>query len=145
MRSGLSKKITNGYSKRGAPTNGKRPRSSSRAVWYDIPYPASAYTFPKDALIRAARFDKSHLHIEIADGRILSIPLKWIPSLCHAAPEERAKFKISRDRTMIIWDPDKCSINDELRLADYLGPHKPRTRNTSSSKKGAPKFVNLKS
>jgi len=23
---------------------------------------------------------------------------------------------------MIIWDPDKGSINDELRLEDYLGP-----------------------
>jgi len=141
MRSRLSKKITGGYSKHGAPTNGKRPRSSARAVWYDIPYPASAYTFPKAALIHAARFDQSHLHIEIADGRILSIPLKWIPSLCNAAPEERVKFKISRDRTMIIWDPDKCAINDEVRLADYLGPHKPRTRNTSSSKKSVPKFA----
>jgi|GEM_PF-756848 len=138
MHSGLSKKIANGYSKRGAPTNGKRARSSPRAVWYDIPYPASAYTFPKDALIHAARFDQSHLHIEIADGRILSIPLKWIPSLRHAAPEERTKFEISRDRTMLIWDPDKCSINDEVRLADYLGPRKPTTQNTHSSTKTRP-------
>jgi hypothetical protein len=23
---------------------------------------------------------------------------------------------------MIIWDPEKCAINDEVRLVDYLGP-----------------------
>jgi hypothetical protein len=23
---------------------------------------------------------------------------------------------------MIIWDPDKCGINDEISIADYLGP-----------------------
>lgn len=26
-----------------------------------------------------------------------------------------------RNRTMIIWDPDKCAINDEIRISDYLG------------------------
>ena len=23
---------------------------------------------------------------------------------------------------MIIWDPDKCAINDEVRIDDYLAP-----------------------
>jgi len=23
---------------------------------------------------------------------------------------------------MIIWDPEKCGINDEISIADYLGP-----------------------
>ena len=23
---------------------------------------------------------------------------------------------------MIIWDPDKCGIKDEIRIADYLRP-----------------------
>ena len=25
---------------------------------------------------------------------------------------------------MIIWDPEKCGINDEINIADYLGPVK---------------------
>ena len=33
----------------------------------------------------------------------------------NAPPEEREKYEISQDRRMIIWDPDKCSINDEVR------------------------------
>jgi hypothetical protein len=73
-------------------------------------------------LIRTARFDSHYLHIELTDGRILSIPLRWIPTACNAAPAEREKYEISRDRRMIIWDPDKCAINDEVRLSDYLGP-----------------------
>ncbi len=90
--------------------------------WYEIPYPASAYTFPCEALIHRVRFEAEYIHLELTDGRMLAVPLSWIPSVYHAAPEEREKYQISRDRTMLIWDPDKCAINDELRLADYLGP-----------------------
>jgi hypothetical protein len=91
-------------------------------VWYDIPYPASAYIFPKETRIKTARFDSDYLHIELTDKRVLSIPLRWIPSVYHAAAEERAKYEISRDGQMLVWDPDKGAINDEVRLADYLGP-----------------------
>ncbi len=88
---------------------------------YEIPYPVSAYTFHQDALIHQVRFDDVHIHIELTDGRILSVPLKWIPTLYHASPDEREKYEISPGRTELLWDPDKCDINDELRIADYLG------------------------
>lgn len=88
---------------------------------YKIQYPASAYTFPKEAHIHQVRFDEEHIHLELTDGRKLSVPLWWIPTLYNATPEEREKYKISRDRTMLIWDPGKCAINDELRVRDYLG------------------------
>jgi len=88
--------------------------------WYDIPYPASAYTFPREALLHRLRFDKDYMHLELTDGRTLSVPLSLIPTLHNAATEEREKYEISRDRKMIIWDPDKCSINDEVRIDDYL-------------------------
>jgi len=90
------------------------------ARWYDIGYPVSAYTFPRAALLHRVRFDNDHMHVELTDDRILSIPPGWIPTLHNAAPEEREKYEISRDRKMIIWDPEKCSINDEVRIDDYL-------------------------
>ena len=90
------------------------------AKWFDVAYPASAYTFPQDALLHRVRFDKDFMHLELTDGRLLSIPLWWIPTLHNASPEEREKYEISQDRKMIIWDPDKCSINDEVRIDDYL-------------------------
>ena len=89
---------------------------------YKIQYPLSAYTFPKEARIHAVRFDDEYLYVELIDQRIISIPLWWIPTLHNAAPEEREKYEIDRNRTMIIWDPAKCAINDEVRIADYLGP-----------------------
>jgi hypothetical protein len=89
---------------------------------YAIAYPVSEYTFPRQATIHDVRFDDAYIHVDLTDGRILSIPLWWIPTVHNAPAEDRLKFEISRSRTMIIWDPDKGSINDELRLEDYLGP-----------------------
>jgi len=94
---------------------------TNRRKHYRIQYPISAYTFPGEAHIRQVGFDDKYMRVELTDGRVLSVPLSWIPTLYHAAPEEREKYEIDRRRTMIIWDPDKCSINDEIRIADYLG------------------------
>lgn len=102
------------------PTNEKRNEQTSK--WYDITYPASAYTFPREALLQHVRFDEDYMHLELTDGRTLSVPLGWIPTLHNAPPEEREKFEISQDRKMIIWDPEKCLINDEVRIEDYLAP-----------------------
>ena len=89
---------------------------------YNVAYPLSAYTFPGEARIHRVRFDDENIHVELLDGRVLSVPLRWIPTLHNAPAEEREKYELDRDRTMIVWDPDKCAINDELRIADYLGP-----------------------
>ena len=93
---------------------------------YDIQYPISAYTFPREARIHRVRFDDEYLHLELTDRRVLSVPLSWIPTLYNAPPEEREKYEINRNRTMLIWDPEKCAINDEVRLADYFGPCDPQ-------------------
>jgi hypothetical protein len=87
---------------------------------YKIQYPVSAYTFPREARIHQVQFDDNYIHIELTDGRALAVPLSWIPTVHNASPAEREKYEISRDRTMIVWDPDRCAINDELRLSDYL-------------------------
>jgi len=84
-------------------------------------YPISAYTFPDEARIQQVGFDDKYMRVELTDGRVLAVPLSWIPTLYNALPEEREKYEINRRGIMIIWDPDKCSINDEVRTADYLG------------------------
>ena len=89
---------------------------------YEIRYPASAYTFPQEARIHHVWFDENYIHVELTDERRLSIPLWWIPTLYKAPREELERYEINRSRTMVVWDPGKCSINDELRIADYLGP-----------------------
>ena len=104
-------------------TNAKQTEPIEQTTrWYDIPYPASAYTFPRVALIHRVRFEKDYVYVELTDGRILAIPLRWIPTLHNADPAEREKYEISQDRKMIVWDPDKCAINDEIRIDDYMVP-----------------------
>jgi hypothetical protein len=95
---------------------------------YKIQYSIDEYTFPKEALIQAVRFDERYIHIELTDQRILSIPLWWIPTVYNASVEDRGKFAINQSRTMVIWDPDKCGINDEINIADYLGPARDEIR-----------------
>jgi len=92
---------------------------------FKIQYPVSAYTFPTEARIHRVRFDAHYIHLDLLDERILSIPLWWIPTLYNAVSEEREKYEINQARTMVIWDPEKCSINEELSIMDFLTPTKP--------------------
>lgn len=63
--------------------------------------------------IRDVHFDDEHIHVELDDGRIMSVPMRWIPTVYRADPEERAKHELNRSRTMIIWDPVKCAIHEK--------------------------------
>jgi hypothetical protein len=103
-------------------TEAKQVEGKTKSRRYKIQYPISDYTFPEEARIHAVNFDDEYMHIDLTDGRKLSIPLWWIPTLHNASPEERGKYEISQSRTMIIWDPKKSEINDEIRIADYLRP-----------------------
>ena len=89
---------------------------------YKVQHSIDEYTFPTEAHIHAVRFDEKYMHIELTDQRVVSIPLWWIPTVHNASTEDRIKFEINQSRTMIIWDPEKCGINDEISIADYLGP-----------------------
>jgi len=89
---------------------------------YKIQHSIDEYTFPKEAYIHDVTFDEKYMHVELTDERVISIPLMWIPTLYNASDEDRKKFEISQNRTMIIWDPENSSINDEINIVDYLGP-----------------------
>ena len=91
---------------------------------FKIQYPLRDYTYPKEALIDKVRFDETYMHVVLTDERIVSIPLKWIPTLYHAKPVEREKYKINQTRRMIVWDPSVCEINEEIQVEDYLGSMK---------------------
>lgn len=103
-------------------TNTKPKAERGRVKRYKVQHSIDEYTFPKEATIHDVRFDEKYIHVELTDQRILSIPLWWIPTVYNASMEDRMKFEINQSRTMIIWDPDKCGINDEISIADYLGP-----------------------
>jgi len=103
-------------------TSAKQTDEKMRVKRYKVQYSIEDYTFPVEARIHKVNIDEKYVRVELTDQRILSIPLWWIPTVYNANAEDRNKFEINQSRTMIIWDPAKCSINDEISIADYLGP-----------------------
>lgn len=109
-------------------TSEKQTREKIKVKRYKIQYSIEEYTFPKEAYIHEVKFDEKFMHVELTDQRMLSIPLWWIPSVYNASMENRMKYKINQNRTMVLWDPDESGINDELRITDYLGPARSESR-----------------
>ena len=95
---------------------------------YKLQHSIDEYTFPKEAAIHDVKFDEKFIHVELTDQRVISIPLWWIPTVYNASMENRRKFEVNQSRTMIIWNPEKCGINDEISIADYLGPARDEIR-----------------
>ena len=103
-------------------TGKKQTNEKIKVKRYKIQHSIDEYTFPKEPYIYDETFDEKYLHVELTDERVMSIPLMWIPSLYNATDKDRKKFEISQNRRMIIWDPEKSGINDEINIVDYLGP-----------------------
>jgi hypothetical protein len=53
----------------------------------------------------AVRFDERYLHVELEDGRIVSTPMAWYPTLQGARPPELANYQFICGGTGIEW-PD---------------------------------------
>lgn len=95
----------------------ERPMTTKR---YPVRYSVWDYRFPQENAIEAVRFDETYIHVTLMDGRILSIPLDWIPPLRDATPAAREQYQISDDHTLLFWDPAESDINEILRISDYL-------------------------
>lgn len=115
-------------------TNVKQMDEKAQVKRYKVQHSIVEYTFPKEAIIHDVKFDDKFIHVELTDQRMISIPLWWIPTVYNATLEDRRKFEINQSRTMIIWNPDKCGINDEISIADYLGPARDEIRAVYSSR-----------
>lgn len=44
---------------------------------------------------KAVSFDEDSMWVELADGRVLGVPIAWFPRLLHASAEERASVELS--------------------------------------------------
>ncbi len=52
------------------------------------------------------------LTVDLLDGRTIIVPLVWYPRLWYGTPDERNKFEIISDGTIIDW-PD---LDEDLRI-----------------------------
>ncbi|WP_114810004.1 DUF2442 domain-containing protein [Paraburkholderia kururiensis] len=48
-------------------------------------------------------FDRTHLVLDLLDGRAIQFPLHWFPVLEAATEAEREHFAISMDRKQLYW------------------------------------------
>ena len=44
---------------------------------------------------KSVRFDSSSMWVDLADGRVIAVPLAWFPRLLNATPEQRAQVTLS--------------------------------------------------
>ncbi len=84
------------------------------------------------ARVSAVNVTDNMLTVDLADGRILSVPLAWYPRLLHGMPEERQNWRLIGDGAGIHWpdlDEDisvealvsgRCSEEDQRSLQRWL-------------------------
>lgn len=69
------------------------------------------------------RFDDSSMWVELADGRVLGVPLAWFPRLLHATPEERMRYEISGGGQGLHWN----DLDEDISVAGLLAGRGDRT------------------
>ena len=62
-------------------------------------------------------FEEAALHMVLADGRELSVPLEWLPRLRDASPEQRAHWRLIGRGEGIHW-PD---VDEDVSVRGLLG------------------------
>jgi hypothetical protein len=70
----------------------------------------------------AVRFDDDNFWVDLADGRMLGVPLAWFPRLLHGSPELRANVELSR--AGLHWD----ELDEDISIAGLLAGRGDRTR-----------------
>jgi hypothetical protein len=69
-----------------------------------------------DAAAVAVTTDDSSLHVSLADGREVSVPLEWFPRLRDATPEQRRNWRFIGRGQGIHW-PD---VDEDIAVAGLL-------------------------
>jgi hypothetical protein len=84
----------------------------------------------REALATAVHVSEDTLSVELADGRTIAAPLAWYPRLAHAAPEERASWRLIGRGRGIHWP----AIDEDISVANLLAGQ-PSAESQSSFKK----------
>jgi hypothetical protein len=71
---------------------------------------------PTSAIATSVRFDEDLMHVSLADGRIVSVPIIWFERLANATEDQRSRYEISRSGTGIHWP----EIDEDLSVAGFM-------------------------
>ena len=75
---------------------------------------------------KSVRFDDSSLWVDLADGRVIAVPLAWFPRLLGATPEQLAAVELSPYG--LHWDELDEDISVAGLLAGRRDQHQPHAR-----------------
>lgn len=71
---------------------------------------------PTTTLAKSDDFCDEMMHVTLMDGRVISTPVAWFPSLLHATAEQRANWGIGGHGAGLHW-PD---LDEDLLVAGLL-------------------------
>lgn len=66
---------------------------------------------------RSVRITSDTLHVDLSDGRTISVPVAWYPRLAHASAEERKQWRLIAQGRGIHWEPIDEDISVEGLIA----------------------------
>jgi len=70
-----------------------------------------------NVLATGIRFEAERLHVQLSDGREISVPLEWFSSLRDATDEQRSKWRLIGKGVGIHWEDldEDISVEGLLR------------------------------
>lgn len=74
------------------------------------------------ATAKSVRFDSDSMWVELADGRVLGVPLAWFPRLLNASASQRSDVRISPRG--LHWD----GLDEDISIAGLLAGEGDMTR-----------------
>ncbi len=71
---------------------------------------------PATALAKSVKFNKSMMQVTFTDGRVLGVPLVWIPVLHAATPAQRMRYEIGGGGISLHWP----ELDEDLSIAGLM-------------------------
>lgn len=71
---------------------------------------------PTSALAQSITFGDEMMHVALMDGRVISVPLAWLPTLRAATPQQRAGGQIGGGGVGLHWP----ELDEDLSVAGLL-------------------------
>jgi len=69
-----------------------------------------------NTLATSLKFDDDTMWVQLADGRVIGVPLAWFPRLLRASPKQRLQFEISGGGQGLHWD----ELDEDISVAGLL-------------------------
>ena len=73
-------------------------------------------THDATALAKSVRFSPGVMHVDLSDGRTISVPLEWYPRLHAAKATERKNWRLIAKGSGIHWS----AIDEDISVAGLL-------------------------